>query len=68
MIDKKAEQKERDQATMRTLCVIMSPNVRLQGISNSALRQGFLTLSLLTWSLVSTFRMSPDQQHMVTVQ
>lgn len=46
MIDKKAEQKERDQATMRTLCVIMSPNVRLQGISNSALRQGFLNIKL----------------------
>lgn len=50
------------------LSVIMSPHVRLQGISNSALRQGFVTLSLLTWSLVSTFRMSPSPQHTVAVQ
>ena len=44
MIDKKAEQKECHQATMRTsyLYVIMSPHVRLQGISNSALRQGLV--------------------------
>lgn len=65
MTDKSAEQEEPIHATMwiSRLCKIMIPNIGLKDISNPALRHSFLTLSLPTCSLLSTFKMSPNSTY-----